>query len=138
MRTSSNNGIRGYINEDIQFLNEKNTLSFGQDTATVFYQNKDYFTGDKIKILKLKNYEINKLSGLFFTTAMTKSFISFSWGGSNFNVNIILNQEIQLPIKHNGEIDYDFMETLIFAIKKLVIKDVVVYRKDDIIYKIYV
>ena len=36
VRTALNNGIKGYIEEDTQFLNEGNTISFGQDTATVF------------------------------------------------------------------------------------------------------
>ena len=55
VRTAMNNGIRGYIDEDEQFLNEGNTISFGQDTATMFYQEKPYFTGDKIKVVKAKN-----------------------------------------------------------------------------------
>ncbi|MDU4605105.1 MAG: restriction endonuclease subunit S [Clostridium perfringens] len=54
VRTSNNNGIKGYLNEDINYLNEGNTISFGQDTATMFYQENPYFTGDKIKILKSK------------------------------------------------------------------------------------
>ena len=64
VRTSLNNGVRGYINEDEQYLNEGNTISFGQDTATMFYQEKPYFTGDKIKIVKSKvpfvTQEVNK------------------------------------------------------------------------------
>lgn len=54
VRSSNNNGVRGYIDEDEIYLNEGNTLSFGQDTATVFWQEKPYFTGDKIKVLKPK------------------------------------------------------------------------------------
>ena len=53
VRIASNNGQKGFINEDVKFLNEGNTISFGQDTATMYYQEKPYFTGDKIKILKL-------------------------------------------------------------------------------------
>ncbi|MCX6075763.1 MAG: restriction endonuclease subunit S [Campylobacterales bacterium] len=91
VRTSLNNGVRGYINEDEQFLNEGNTISFGQDTATMFYQEKPYFTGDKIKIVKSKDNELNKLNAQFFISTMTKSFSSFSWGGSSFSVKIIEN-----------------------------------------------
>lgn len=40
--------------------------------------------------------------------------------------NVVKNKYIQLPIKHNKP-DYEFMETLISAIQKLVIKDVVLY-----------
>ena len=126
VRTALNNGIRGYINEDEQFLNDGNTISFGQDTATMFYQEKPYFTGDKIKILKSKNDGLNKLNGLFLVETMTKSFSSFSWGGSSFNVEIIGNQLIEIPT-NNKKPDYKTMQTLISAIQKQVIKDVVLY-----------
>jgi len=126
VRTSLNNGVRGYIDEDEQFLNEGNTISFGQDTATMFYQEKPYFTGDKIKIVKSKDSRFNKLNGLFFVSTMTKSFSSFSWGSSSFSVKIIENQVMSIPTK-NQQPDYKLMETLISAIQKLVIKDVVLY-----------
>ena len=126
VRTALNNGVRGYINEDEKFLNDGNTISFGQDTATMFYQEKPYFTGDKIKILKSKDDRFNKLNGLFFISTMTKSFSSFSWGGSSFNVKIIGDQLMKLPIE-NQQPNYKIMETLISAIQKLVIKDVVLY-----------
>ncbi|GAA8743417.1 hypothetical protein HpDR98_06990 [Helicobacter pylori] len=38
VRTATNNGIKGFIIDDPTFTNEKNTLSFAQDTFTVFYQ----------------------------------------------------------------------------------------------------
>jgi len=125
-RGSSNNGVKGYIIEDEQFLNDGNTISFGQDTATMFYQEKPYFTGDKIKILKSKVDEFNKLNGLFLVTTMTKSFSSFSWGGSSFNIEIIGNQLMKLPTKNNQP-DYALMQTLVSAVQKLVAKDVVLY-----------
>lgn len=131
VRTALNNGVRGYINEDEQFLNEGNTISFGQDTATMFYQEKPYFTGDKIKILKSKNNNFNKNNGLYFISTMTKSFSSFSWGGSSFSIKIIGDQKVKLPIK-NKLPDYKIMETLISAIQKMVIKDVVLYANKKI------
>jgi len=131
VRTALNNGIRGYINEDEEFLNEWNTISFGQDTATMFYQEKPYFTGDKIKIVKSKSDKFNKLNAQFFITTMYKSFSSFSWGSSSFNVKIIENQNISLPTQ-NTQPNYDFMETFISAIQKLVIRDVVLYAERKI------
>ena len=126
VRTALNNGIRGCIDEDEQFLNEGNTIAFGQDTATMFYQELPYFTGDKIKIIKSKDNKLNKINSHFFISTMTKSFSSFSWGGSSFNVNIIANQTINLPTLDNQP-DYAIMDTLISAIQKLVIKDLVKY-----------
>jgi len=126
VRTSLNNGIRGYIDEDKQFLNEGNTISFGQDTATMFYQEKPYFTGDKIKIIKSKDSRFNKLNGLFFVSTISKSFSSFSWGGSSFSVKIIGSQLMKLPTK-NQQPNYKLMETLISAVQKMIIKDIVLY-----------
>ena len=126
VRTALNNGIRGYINEDVEFLNEGNTISFGQDTATMFYQEKPYFTGDKIKIVKCKDESFNKLNAQFFITAMGKAFSSFSWGSSSFSVEIIKNQNISLPSTQGVPL-YAYMEVFIKAVQKLVIKEVVEY-----------
>ena len=104
----SNNGQKGYIDEDESYLNEANTISFGQDTATMFYQDVPYFTGDKIKILKSKNKGFNKVNAQFFISTMTKAFSAFSWGSSSFSVKIIEEQTLSLP-KNNDSVDFDFM-----------------------------
>lgn len=131
VRMGTNNGQKGFIDEDEKFLNDGNTISFGQDTATMFYQEQSYFTGDKIKILKPKYKEFGKANAHFFIAAMSKSFCNFSWGSSSFNVKIIENQRIVLPIK-NGEIDFETIEILILAVMKMVIADVVLYSDKKI------
>lgn len=132
VRTSLNNGIRGYLKENTNFLNAGNTISFGQDTATMFYQEKPYFTGDKIKILRCKNPNFNKINALFFITSLTKAFRNFSWGSASFSVSIIENQNISLPTTKNGEIDFHFMHTLINALMKQTIQGVVQYSNAKI------
>ncbi len=127
VRTSLNNGIRGYLKENTNFLNAGNTISFGQDTATMFYQEKPYFTGDKIKILRCKNPNFNKINALFFITSLTKAFRNFSWGSASFSVSIIENQNISLPTNQHGEIDFPFMHTLINALMKQTIQGVAEY-----------
>lgn len=112
VRTGLNNGIRGYINEDEKYLNNGNTISFGQDTATMFYQKIPYFTGDKIKILQSKDVRFSENNAQFLIPIMTKAFSSFSWGSSSFSVDIIKDQKIHLPTK-NGKIDFEFMESFI-------------------------
>ncbi|GAA8949266.1 restriction endonuclease subunit S [Helicobacter pylori] len=127
VRTSLNNGIRGYLKENTNFLNAGNTISFGQDTATMFYQEKPYFTGDKIKILRCKNPNFNKINALFFITSLTKAFRNFSWGSASFSVSIIENQNISLPTNPHGKIDFHFMRTLINALMKQAIQGVAQY-----------
>lgn len=131
VRTAKNNGIRGYLNENSEYLNEGNTISFGQDTATIFYQKEPYFIGDKIKILKSKFDDFNRLNALFFVSVMTKAFHNLSWGADSFNEDVIKEQEIYVPIVDN-RLDFEFMELFISAIQKLVIKDVVDYANSKI------
>ena len=132
VRTSLNNGLKGYINEDVKFLNDGNSISFGQDTATMFYQEKPYFTGDKIKILKCKSIEFNKIIAMFFISSMSKAFSLFSWGTSSFSVSAIENQKISLPTTKNNQPDYTTMKIFISAIQKLVIKDLVLYADEKL------
>lgn len=113
VRTAHNNGQRGFIEEDVTYLNDENTISFGQDTATAFYQKQPYFTGDKIKVLKAKDKRFNRSNALFFTTAITKAFSTFAWGQSSFSGDVLKQQMIQLPIKGNDEIDFDFISSFI-------------------------
>lgn len=131
VRMSSNNGCKGYINQNPIYLNDGNTFSFGQDTATIFYQEKPYFTGDKIKIMKSKTSNLNKKNALFFLTSMEKAFSKYSWGASRFNVDNLKKEIFKLPVKHL-DIDIEFMNLFISAISKLVIKDVVFYKNKKI------
>ena len=126
VRTALNNGIKGFLNENEKYLNLGNTISFGQDTATIFYQEKPYFTGDKIKILEPKHKFFGKKNAQFIITVMEQSFRAFSWGSSSFSEEVIKTQNIYIPIQKE-EINFEYMEILISAVQKLVIKDVVEY-----------
>lgn len=127
-RSSSNNGIRGYINQDEIYLNDAYTISFGQDTATIFYQERAYFTGDKIKIMSYKDKNLTPELACYLLTVMRKAFQNFSWGQSSFNEDILNDVEIQMPVSKTNEIDYDFINTFIRAQYKNSIKDVVDWK----------
>ena len=136
-RGSSNNGIRGYITEDEKYLSPARSLSFGQDTATVFYQPDAYFTGDKIKVMVLNNHELNDELAQYFITVITKAFSTFAWGQNSFNEKILKATEIVLPVIESPDpdhdytvedIDFDYMERYIRTIEKLAIADVTRYR----------
>ena len=97
----------------------------------MFYQEKPYFTGDKIKIVKSKENMLNTMNSQFFIATMTRSFSSFGWGSSSYSVKVIESQNIKLPTT-NSQPDYSTMETLISAVQKLVIRDVVDYADKKI------
>lgn len=137
-RGSSSNGIRGYITENEAYLNPAKSLSFGQDTATVFYQPKAYFTGDKIKIMILKHHELNEKLALYFITAIKKAFSGFSWGQSSFNENIIKKTTITIPVivssnpNYNytvNDIDWQYMEERITELEQECITELDAYLK---------
>lgn len=98
VRTSLNNGRRGCILADARFLSDGQTISFGQDTATIFYQDEPYFTGDKIKVLKFKPCKLDAQIAVYLLAVMRKAFSSFAWGISSFNEEILKSVPIELPI----------------------------------------
>lgn len=80
VRSTRNNGVRGYLCENRKYLNPANTLSFAQDTFSVFYQEKPYFTGNKVKILTPKFKPFTKIHALFFASIYQKVLETFTWG----------------------------------------------------------
>lgn len=111
VRTTQNNGIRGYIRESKETLNDENTLSFAQDTFTVYYQKQPYFTGNKVKVLKPKFQNNNEKVMIYLAASFQKSLNTSTWGlGST--VDTISQTVIQLPTKKN-KIDFNFMEKII-------------------------
>ena len=46
--------------------------------------------------------------------------------------NVVKDKLIKLPVNEQSEIDFDYMATLVQAIKKLAIKDVVLYADKQI------
>lgn len=115
-RGDKNNGVRGYITEDSQYLNPAKTISFGQDTATMFYQQNAYFTGDKIKIFSFLHGELSSSVAQFIITAMKKSFSNFTWGSSSFNEKILKKTNIILPTI-NSKIAIKYMYFYIKALE---------------------
>lgn len=49
VRATTNNGVRGYIVAEEENLNPKSTLSFAQDTFTVFFKKKNIIQVTKSK-----------------------------------------------------------------------------------------
>ena len=107
-RGSANNGIRGYIDEDEQYLSPAKSLSFGQDTATVFYQEEAYFTGDKIKVMVLRDHELNPAHANYFLAAISKAFSGFAWGQSSFNQKVLENVALSLPVTPSTDLNYEY------------------------------
>lgn len=133
-RGEQNNGIRGYIDFDENYLNSGNTISFGQDTATMYYQPNPYFTGDKIQIFNLNEQygDLDENIAMYLITALNKTFANFTWGQQSFALETIALLSVELPVTDDGNINFEYMKSYVNVVKKIAIEDVVKY-KDNVI-----
>lgn len=127
--SAENNAVSSYISFNEEYLEKGNCIFIGGKTFVVTYQNDDFYSNDSHNLVlysKNKAAEKSKKTQLFLVTCTTKSLNhQYSWGDSISNRKIQTDR-VLLPIK-NGQPDYAFMELIISAIQKLVIKDVVNY-----------
>ena len=128
VRQTKNNGIRGYLVEDNQYLNPKNTLSFAQDTFTVYYQEEAYFTGNKVKILVPKLNYSTKKTMIFITACFQKSLEKMTWGTGS-TVDTINSIKIELPLNYYSEIDFMFIEEIVAELEALRVAELEAYLK---------
>lgn len=111
VRSTMNNGIRGFIVEDDEYANDGGTLSFAQDTFSVFWQKQKYFTGNKVKVLRPKFKSSSERVMIFLAACFQKSLREMSWGMGS-TVNSIADIRIQLPVLM-GRPDFSLMDSYI-------------------------
>ncbi len=134
VRAATNNGIKGFIIDDLTFTNEKNTLSFAQDTFTVFYQKQPYFTGNKVKILKPK-FAFKSPKILHFISAILQFILKPLTWGLGSTTESIAEFKISLPLKPTAKtqtldgIDFHFMETFIAELEQCRLAELEAYLK---------
>ncbi len=134
VRAATNNGIKGFIIDDPTFTNEKNTLSFAQDTFTVFYQKQPYFTGNKVKILKPK-FAFKSPKILHFISAILQFILKPLTWGLGSTTESIAEFKFSLPLKPAAktqtldDIDFHFMEKFIAELEQCRLAELEAYLK---------
>lgn len=119
----SNTGISDFIGNDVEIFS-KNTITIDM-FGSAKYRNYNYGSDDHISVVHTEKIEPE--SAIFVTSAIHKSSYNGQFNyGRNFYAKDADALNIMLPTK-NGKIDFSYMEILISAVKKLVIKDVVLY-----------
>ena len=116
-------GISAFIGNDVTiFPNNTTTIDmFG----SAKYRNYNYGSDDHIAVVHTQN--LPKFASIFVTTAIHKTSYNGQFNyGRNFYAKDADELNISLPAQ-NQKPNYRLMETLISAIQKLVIKDVVLY-----------
>lgn len=124
----TNEGISAFIGNDVEIF-PKNTVTIDM-FGSAKYRNYEYGADDHIAVVHTEN--LSKNVAIFVTSAIHKTSYNGQFNyGRNFYAKDADTLDIMLPIKDN-EIDYNFMDNLISAIHKLVIKDVVLYADNRI------
>lgn len=124
----SNEGVSAFIGNDVTVFSANTTTidMFG----SAKYRNYEYGADDHVAVVHTEN--LPKHAAIFVTTAIHKSSYTGKFDyGRNFYAKDADELMISLPSKNNKP-DYSLMATLISAIQKLVIKDVVLFSERKI------
>lgn len=130
--SSANNGVMSFSN--LEANNKGNTITCSDTTLgaeTMFYQQNDFIGYSHIQHLVPKSESFNKKIASVIITASKISTLKQYDYGNKFNREAMNKTKIQLP-SQNHQPDYALMVTLISAVQKLVIKDVVLYADKKI------
>ena len=125
----SNTGVVNYISNPIASF-PKNSITI-DIFGNTFYRDYDFGAGDDTGVYWNNEKNYSKETMLFFTTSMEKSIFGKFDFGKKLRSSQSLNFKMKLPMQ-NKQPNYEIMETLISAIQKLVIKDVVLYVDNKI------
>lgn len=110
-RSDKFNGINSLIPRQPKEPNKGNVITIGLDTQTVFYQEKDFYTGQNIQILSTKNMSRN--IALFLIPLIKKQLKYLSWGGTGATLTRLRGKSILLPTSVDGSPDWDYMNNYI-------------------------
>lgn len=126
-------GVSDFIGNKVHVF-PKNTTTIDM-FGSAKYRNYEYGGDDHVAVVHTENLPMR--AAIFVTTAIHKSSHNGQFDyGRNFYAKDADNLNIVLPVKNGGP-DYDKMETIISAIHKLVVEEVVFYvdRKSKTIRK---
>ena len=116
-------GISAYISNNVEVF-EKNTTTIDM-FGSAKYRNYRYGADDHVAVVHTESVPMK--ASIFLASAIHKAAHTGKFDyGHNFYAKDADALDIMLPTK-DGEPDFDSMATLISAVQKLVIKDVVIY-----------
>lgn len=121
-------GISDFIGNDVEVFSRNTTTidMFG----SAKYRNYEYGGDDHIAVVHTE--DVPKLASIYITAAIHKASHDGQFSYSrNFYAKDADALDVQLPARGN-EPDYDYMATVISAVQKLVIRDVVLYSEKKI------
>lgn len=100
-RTAEDNGCELIVkNEAISYVEEGNAITIGDTTATCFYQEEKFVTGDHMIVVRA-NW-LNTYTGLFIVTLLNNEQYRYSYGRA-FLMDRLKETVLKLPICRNND-----------------------------------
>ena len=132
-RSNETNGINLFISDkqDSKWrMDEKNVITIGLDTQTVFYQPYKFYTGQNIQVLR--HQKINKDIAMFIISMLKVQMEKFNWGGNGATLGRLCRTKMMLPVDENGDPDWAFMEQYIQDINEEKRKHYLIFCKEQL------
>ena len=106
-----NNGIREFAG--IIGIHEANTITinYNGSIGEAFYQDRPFWASDDVNVLYPK-FKLNKYIAMFLITIIKQEKYRFNYG-RKWHKERMEESTMTLPINHNGEPDYVYMENFI-------------------------
>lgn len=109
-RTSTNNGVQGFVNLPENEKGDCITVSMVGENKS-FYQKTGFATSQNILVIR-SNF-LNEFSSLFVSSILNNYLLTKYSYGNTVKKTTFPKEKILLPITQNGEPDYAFMENFI-------------------------
>ena len=132
-----NQGLNYYVPKaETTILKNVISIPSNSDVYRAYYQSREFTVLSDAYAVEWKNKEEKFESNeyLFTVSCINKvtDLAIYSYKNKLGGWNVVKNKYIKLPVNSSGEIDFEYMKTFIQAVKKLIIKDVVLYADKKI------
>lgn len=108
-RSEKDNGWDSLVDKQNDYKQDnKNVITIGLDTQTVYYQPCDFYTGQNIQILR--NQNLNQHVALFIIPLLKIQMRKFNWGGNGATLSRLKKLRLMLPVCASHIPDYAYME----------------------------
>lgn len=117
---NNNNGVGKYITPTHKTFPKDCLAVVAQGdggSGFVFYQPKEFSTTNSVHVFQSRDHKLNTKTGLFISTILTKYWSLKYDRQHSFSLEKIENETIKLPVKSNGEVDWDWIEDFMSNLK---------------------
>lgn len=116
-----NNGLNRFIGNGILFKGNKITIE--KICLSAYYQPMNFYCSHDVSVIWNEN--LNEYNAHFIATMIMRNGNKYSYG-RQAQLSVVKREYIMLPVNHDGEPDYDFMEQYI---KELMLKKYAQYLR---------